>query len=160
MDDLGRRGGAGDWQPQDDQMVLEKCDEVGGQVTAQQDNSLGGVKTAGHVADPACVQTVDQAVQVLEILIKRGPGLPGNCKCAGTAGLHSVQRSCVRDGEFMQVMLEFAVGAELQSTHDPHHGGGIGFQVLGQCANAQQNKRARVLEYRTDDFLASRAQQG
>jgi len=73
-------------------------------------------------------------------------------------GAHGVQGSGERQRKLVKMVLEFTIAPEPEAAHDAHNRGGIRGQALGDGPHAEEHVFARVLERRTNDFLALYAQ--
>src|SRR5713226_1810924 len=148
------RGGCGKYgQTEEADLVFQVFRERGGQVAGQQKNAARFVETFGQGGEALRVEAVFQALQILEVLTE-GITHVGRHIGIAAAGLHSVKRGGEREGEFVQVMLKFAVGGEAEASNNAHDRRGVGAQALGHGANAQEDVFARMLEDGANHFLA------
>src|ERR1700674_2667514 len=123
-----------------------------GEIASQKYDAAGFIEALRQRHETAGIQTIFQALYILQILFKRFSYMSGHADVPA-AGLHGVQRGGEGEREFVEMVLEITVAGKTESTDDSNNGRGIRLETFGHGAHAEQDVLARVLQDRTDDFL-------
>ena len=148
-----------DRQAEQRNLILQIIGENSGEIAGEKDDAARVVETLGERDKARCIETVLEAVQILEVLLEGFAHVGGHAGSTSPGGLHGVERCGESDGEVVEMALKVAVAVKTEAADDANDGGGVGLEALGHGADAQEDVVARMLENRTNDLLALGAEE-
>jgi len=142
-------------QAKQDQMVFEVFGEHRSEIASQYDDAPRFIKMFRGVREPFGVEGVLEGLQILAIEFER---IRDVARDAGRwpGALHRVRRRRKSQRKLVQVVLELTEALEAKAANDANYRGWVCAKPLRHAPHIRQNKGARMLENRSNDFLSLR----
>ena len=154
------RGRGNGGQSQQNQMVVEKTDEVGCEIATEDDYAFCAMNFLGDCGDALGVQCIPEFLEVADVDFNGLANVRGKVRALGLAGAHGVEGGGLGYGQLVQVVLEFAIAGKTHLQGDAQGGGGIDLQLVRQFPDIEQDIFAGVFQDGPKEFLTLGTEQG
>jgi len=139
-------------------LIFQIIGQNSGQIASEEDDAARVVETLGEGDEARSVETVLEAVEILEVLLESFTNV-GRHAADSPGGLHGVERCGEGDGKVVEMALKVAVAGKTEAADDANDGGGVSLEALGHRADTEEDVVARVLENRANNLLALGAEE-
>src|SRR5882762_8188635 len=135
-------------------MIVKEADQVGGEISAQDNDTSRAMNPFCHCCESISVQRVAELLQIPDVDVHSLADVRGEVRAYRLAGFHGVEGRGLRNGKLMQVMLKLPVAAKTHFHGHTQRRSGIDLQLMGQLADIEKYKVARVFKHGSKQFLA------
>src|SRR5712692_10989129 len=128
-------------------MIVKEADQVGGKISAQDNDTSRAMNSFCHCRQSISVQSVAELLQIPDVNVHSLADVRGKVRAFGLAGFHRVEGGGLRNGKLMKVMLKLPVAAKTHFHGHTQRRSGIDLQLVGQLADVKKYIVAGVFKH-------------